>query len=39
MTDEQFEKEMEKLEETQRSQPATGPAINIFLDELETANS
>ena len=39
MTDEQFEKEMEKLEETQRSQPVTGPAINIFLDELETANS
>ncbi|WP_245639090.1 hypothetical protein [Vibrio hepatarius] len=30
MTDEQFEKEMKQLEEKQRSQPATGPELNIF---------
>ncbi|MGD8113225.1 hypothetical protein ACQEXS_22355, partial [Vibrio sp. TRT 17S01] len=39
MTDEQFEKKIKQLEEKQRSQPATGPAINIFLDEFETAKS
>ncbi|MGD8111001.1 hypothetical protein [Vibrio sp. TRT 17S01] len=39
MTDEQFEKKIEQIEEKQRSQPATGPAINIFSDEIEPVAS
>ncbi|MDC5809517.1 hypothetical protein OPW07_07270 [Vibrio europaeus] len=35
MTDEQFEKEMKQLEEKQRSQPPTGPAINIFSEDAK----